>query len=107
MTFQRVSHCPEQAHSSVQERAFFLHLHLPLHFFLQPHFISSRHASDASGRSLYEGTKLFPDFSQPQFTGSKFRHCFRRALYHFVAWWQDLSICLWRQLNVGGMFVSI
>ena len=88
----------------MQEGAFFLYLHLPLHFFLQKQFISSRHASDASGRSLHKGTKLSSNFSRPQFTGSKFRCCFRRPLDHFVTWWQDLSICFWRQLNIGGMF---
>ena len=58
----------------------------------------------ALGRSLHEGTKFFPNFTQPHFTGSKLRRCFRRALDHFVASWQHLSICFWRQLNVGGMF---
>lgn len=30
MILQKVTHCPDQAHSSVQERTFLLHLHLPL-----------------------------------------------------------------------------
>ena len=79
-----------------KKECFFLHLHLSLHFFLQPHFISSRYASDVSERSLHKGKKLFSHFTQPQYTGSKFRHCFRTALDDFIAWWQDLNICFWR-----------
>ena len=48
-----------------------------------PRFISSRHASDASGRSLHKGKRLFPDFSQPQFTGSKFGALFQKSTRPF------------------------
>ena len=45
-------HFVQSRHIVLCKKAFFLHLHLPLLFFLQPHFISSWHASDVLGRSL-------------------------------------------------------
>ena len=43
-------------------------------------------------------------FFPTQFTGFKFRRCFKRVLDRFVACCQNLSICFWRQLNIGGIF---
>ena len=47
---------------------------------------------------------FFRIFLNPNVQDLSSGRCFRRALDHFMAWWQHLSICFWRQLNVGGMF---
>ena len=80
-----VVHCPEQEHNSVHDKSFCLHLHRPLHVFLQPHFISSLQAVDASGRSLHNGTTLSPNFLQPHSSGSKCERCFTRPFDQYVA----------------------
>ena len=48
--------CSDQEHNSVHFNSCWKHLHRPVHDFWHPHFISSRHAKEATDSSLQKCT---------------------------------------------------